>query len=320
MKHSSDTHRRSRQAPIKPPEVVRFKVHESRRLRGLGIETLSLAQLKERGSPDHLAAVQRLEFLLFVLYTPQDGKNSKPFTGEHWVDFVRYPVAAHTLIIVQPGCLHQFHITPDMNACLLVVDPIFMLPEHLAYLKPLLSSRPWPVCTALTPAGSHDFLALCQHLRNDLQRVADESLLAALARERLYTWLLLTRIGWDQLGHTHQNPATPSPLVHDFQALLEQHYAMRWSVQNYARKLGYTERTLNRACLGYAGQTAKTMVDARVLLEAKRLLAHSNDTVEAISYRLGFGSASPMAQFFKRLAGVTPKAFRQSLLTTEKGV
>jgi AraC-like DNA-binding protein len=51
-----------------------------------------------------------------------------------------------------------------------------------------------------------------------------------------------------------------------------------------------------------------------VLLEAKRLLAHSTASVAAVAHQLGFSEATNFVKFFRRNAGVTPKAFRQRML------
>ena len=281
------------------PETVRF---QSPNPDGLGAETLNLIELKQRGNPEHLAAVQRPQFLMFVLYTA--GR------GEHLVDFVRYPVEAGAMIVVQPGNLHQFQLNDSMQADLLVVDPHFMLPERQAYLKPLLSAGPWPSCCRLDTQVSEELREICRQLRRDLDRKAPPALRQALARQRLYTWLLILRIAWDQIEASASGSAAIERLTGDFQALLEQHYANRWTVKDYARKLGCAERTLTRASLARANQTAKELIDARVVLEAKRCLAHSDDSVVAISLRLGFADASTMVQFFKRIAGLTPQAFR----------
>lgn len=72
----------------------------------------------------------------------------------------------------------------------------------------------------------------------------------------------------------------------------------------------YSERTLTRACLADSGQSAKCLIDARVLLEAKRLLAYGNESVDSISRRLGFSDSSSTGRFFKRLQGGTPMGFR----------
>lgn len=290
----------SRKAEQSGPTPVHFRRPEHG---AAAIETLSLTQLRQRANPGQLASLQRLEFLQLMLYTRGQGR--------HLVDFVSYPVQPDTLIIVQPGSVHRFELNEAMDAQLLVIDPVFMLPERLAWLKPLLVTTPWPSCTVIPPALRDEFLELCRQLNVDAKRSASPALRAALARQRLYTLLLLLRIEWDRSAGRDRLEASPDLLLSAaFRDLLEVHYPEHWTVQDYARRLGYAERTLTRACHATSGRSAKAMIDERVLLEAKRLLVHSNDSVEAIALRLGFGGASPLVQFFRRLSGVTPGTFR----------
>lgn len=58
------------------------------------------------------------------------------------------------------------------------------------------------------------------------------------------------------------------------------------------------------------GSTAKTLIDARVALEAKRLLAHSDLPVAAIGHRLGFTEPTNFGKFFTRQTGDSPGTFR----------
>ncbi|MEL7362149.1 MAG: helix-turn-helix domain-containing protein, partial [Bacteroidota bacterium] len=57
-------------------------------------------------------------------------------------------------------------------------------------------------------------------------------------------------------------------------------------------------------------QARASVRGVRVGLEARRLLATTSDTVEAIGFRLGFSEATNFVKFFKRVVGITPEAFR----------
>ncbi len=85
---------------------------------------------------------------------------------------------------------------------------------------------------------------------------------------------------------------------------------MQHQAHEYAARLGYSLKTLNRACMLATGCTAKQLIDARVALEAKRLLAHTDLPVASISYRLGFTEPTNFGKFFTRATGQTPGAFR----------
>ena len=79
----------------------------------------------------------------------------------------------------------------------------------------------------------------------------------------------------------------------------------------YAQRLGYTTRTLARATADAAGVSPKIFIDARVLLEAKRLLVHTDLSVGRIAIHLGFSEPTNFTKFFCRHAGVSPEAFRK---------
>ena len=60
-------------------------------------------------------------------------------------------------------------------------------------------------------------------------------------------------------------------------------------------------------------RNAKTVLTNRMMLEAKRLLAHSVLPIADIGDRLGFSEATNFVKFFRREAGLTPSAFRAQL-------
>jgi AraC-like DNA-binding protein len=87
-------------------------------------------------------------------------------------------------------------------------------------------------------------------------------------------------------------------------------FATERSGHGYAVRLGYSARTLTRACRAATGRSAKELIDARVALEAQRLLAHTDLPVAAIGRSLGFSEPTNFGKFFAREVGETPGAFR----------
>ncbi|MFG2832450.1 helix-turn-helix transcriptional regulator [Streptomyces sp. NPDC048434] len=82
-------------------------------------------------------------------------------------------------------------------------------------------------------------------------------------------------------------------------------------VSNYAAALGYSVRTLTRAAQAATGSTSRQYLDARILLEARRLLVHTDATSAEISRRLGFPDPSDFTKFFRKRDGGTPLRFRE---------
>ncbi|MEM8736341.1 MAG: AraC family transcriptional regulator, partial [Planctomycetota bacterium] len=60
---------------------------------------------------------------------------------------------------------------------------------------------------------------------------------------------------------------------------------------------------------------AKVLLSRRVVLEAKRLLAQSQESVNAVAERLGFGETTNFVRYFRGESGLTPQAFREEQRT-----
>jgi AraC-like DNA-binding protein len=97
-----------------------------------------------------------------------------------------------------------------------------------------------------------------------------------------------------------------------FRDAVERGFSRTHRIDDYARELGYSTRTLTRATQTAAGLSAKDYLDQRLALEAKRLLAHGTEPAATIAAHLGFTSATHFGKFFQRHTGRTPLVFRAS--------
>ena len=106
----------------------------------------------------------------------------------------------------------------------------------------------------------------------------------------------------------------PTRLTHEaydwFRDHIEEHFQHWHKVSEYADRLGYSARTLNRLARQYTGLSAKELIDERVVLEAKRRLAHGDAAVAEIAQDLGFDDASNFSSYFRRQTQLTPGTFR----------
>ncbi|MBV8417983.1 MAG: helix-turn-helix transcriptional regulator [Verrucomicrobia bacterium] len=78
-----------------------------------------------------------------------------------------------------------------------------------------------------------------------------------------------------------------------------------------AKFLGVSRSWLNQLV---RQETAKNLTDhlrGRLILESKRLLAHSDLNISEIAYQLGFEDASYFTRLFRQEEGVSPREFRE---------
>ena len=56
------------------------------------------------------------------------------------------------------------------------------------------------------------------------------------------------------------------------------------------------------------------LIDDRVVLEQKRLLAHTDISVKELAERTGFEEPTNLVKFFRQRTGTTPQAFRSQMI------
>jgi len=71
---------------------------------------------------------------------------------------------------------------------------------------------------------------------------------------------------------------------------------------------------LNKATSQILDKTPKQLIDERILLEAKRLLVHSNSTIKEIAFILGYEEPTNFIKYFRKHTQNTPSDFREQYL------
>lgn len=142
----------------------------------------------------------------------------------------------------------------------------------------------------------------------------------ALLRYQLYALLTRLRMAHEQKSAQSVPPGRALQRFKAFELLVEKHFATWHQLPRYAQQLGCSEKSLVRASLEAAGVTPKVFISARIVLEAKRLLAHTTWPVARIAESLGYSDLANFAKFFKREAGCTPTEFRSRQTANQQGM
>lgn len=90
-----------------------------------------------------------------------------------------------------------------------------------------------------------------------------------------------------------------------------QEHRKEHSVQHYAELLGITPKYLSAVCEEISGKNAKRWIDEHIALDAKVLLRSTTRDIKEISDLLNFPDICFFGKFFRRMTGVSPKAFRK---------
>jgi AraC-like DNA-binding protein len=261
------------------------------------IELTSLARMRTRGGSHEFIAPQRLDFDLLIRI--ESGGTV------HTVDFTGYPLEPGDLVWARAGQVQQWGTIDDIEGPVFLFTPsaIDTGTRELIRSAGVATPNHWAAAMVMgTPAVAALDAALATASTTDSSNLRD----AALARTLAAALLLLVMAVPEGSGH---RPPTHQAFVW-FRDELEANFRTRHQVAAYAARLGYSTRTLNRLARENTGLSAKQLIDERVVLEAKRLLAHGPDPVARIAAQLGFDDPSNFSKYFQQRTGTTPAAFR----------
>jgi len=97
---------------------------------------------------------------------------------------------------------------------------------------------------------------------------------------------------------------------YQFKNFVEMYYKEKKTVEEYAKLMLVSQKTINQATRAVVDLSAKQFIIDRILLEIKRYLGQRELTINEISDLMGFDEPSNLTKFFKRYEGLSPTEFR----------
>ncbi|MCW8310192.1 helix-turn-helix transcriptional regulator [Sphingobacterium sp. InxBP1] len=99
-----------------------------------------------------------------------------------------------------------------------------------------------------------------------------------------------------------------------FTLLVDEHYKEKHHVADYAELLFMAPKTISHKFKRLNLPQPNDVIKNRILLEAKRLLVHTNLTAKEVAYELGYEDPAYFSRLFMQKSGETPSAFRAKFL------
>lgn len=242
--------------------------------------------------------------------------------GRHFVDCECYQDISDTVFLLRPGQMHYWENVDEISGRLIYFGEEFFLESSHQV------NTTWE--TGLfeeMSRGGHQAIRLTPRSKKELDRLLDMMMLEYGEKKPEYTEVLrsylnaflikLYRLCRQQLV---ERAAGQDTLSNAFQKLLSHNLTEHQPMQYFADALGVSVNYLTDQVKKQTGLTPSELRRRAVVMEAKRLLANTNMTVNEIADYLGFMDNAYFCRVFKKQTGVPPGRFRQRCLarTTEE--
>ncbi|WP_434359405.1 AraC family transcriptional regulator [Parasalinivibrio latis] len=243
-----------------------------------------------------LTVPHRLDFYSMIYITRGD--------GHHVVDSKRYHYRAGSLFLVARHQIHHFVLNDHSEGYVITFTDNMLFRGSEDRLKPAVVSLFENVNHCSAPA----LLPIFDDLYREYQSEHPH-------REDLLHCIM--RVLAHKILQNHATPVEVEAIVEHslfdrFRQAIDQHFLEYRHVQDYATLLGCSPKKLCLLAKQQTGKSAKVLIDDRILLETKRMLAYSGLSIGELAVRLGFDEATNLAKFFRRHTGLSPSDFRSA--------
>lgn len=231
--------------------------------------------------------------------------------GRHIIDFTSYNLGKNHIFFLTPGQVHQVATENRPKGWVLSFSVDFLILNNipLSFIENINLFQPY---------NESPPLKITEELANRLQQLLEEMIpyfenQLDFRNEALGAQLRLFLIYCNaQCDLPQPLESTESCVLVDFRKEVEKNFKNNHKVGEYADRLSITPKYLNEVIKGSLGYTAKEFILDRIVIEAKRLLIHSDMTSKQIAYELGFKEAVHFSTFFKKATGLAPIEFKEA--------
>lgn len=221
------------------------------------------------------------------------------------IDFEIHHIQAPSVVYINPSQIHRLIEFESAITSSLIITSENLQPEYLKLLEELA-----PVKAVILDQETLNTMAGAASLCVQLSERKQEKLYDSILKISCNTLVALVVSQYLAQSKSAEKNTRFELISNAFRSALEDNFATMKSPMAYAQQLNISTPYLNQCVKGATGQSVSCHIQQRVILEAKRLLYHSNKSVKQIAVELGYEDYSYFTRLFVKNTGMTPLLFR----------
>lgn len=231
-------------------------------------------------------------------------------SGVHKIDFTKYPIKPGNVFMLLPGQVHDWKFSKDIDGYIFFHTREFY---NLFFLNEKVEDFPF-----YRSIRESRLIVLQDKSRKKIESIyrqmVEEYQQSKLMKHQKICSLLnvlyveLSRLYLPARRAAKQNQNQLSK-VRELERLIDLHYKNVKYPKDYAEMMHLSEKHLNRISQESLNKTTSGLISDRIVLEAKRMLMHSPDSVSQIAQELGYSENTYFFRLFKKKTGKTPLEF-----------
>ncbi|MFT3947901.1 MAG: helix-turn-helix domain-containing protein [Agriterribacter sp.] len=225
------------------------------------------------------------------------------------IDFQKHKVKPHTIAYIYPNQVHRMVAFQNATVCFWAISNENLNSEYLKLLQEIAPAKPLAV-----KQDEFSIISETASLCIKLYERKNEKLYHSLLKDSFNT--LIGLVASQYLNKTKSNNTLSrfEIITKAFKVILENNFSTAKRPTEYAERLNISTPYLNECVKNTTGFPVSHHIQQRVILEAKRLLYHSDKSVKEIAAELGYDDYPYFSRLFTKVTGMAALAFRNKNL------
>ena len=256
---------------------------------------------------DHL---QRNNFFTLIWVTEGAGTVNANFEG--------YDFEANSLFTFAPYQPYVFTTTKPIKGIAIYFHfDFFCIHKHQKELElngVLYNNVYQPPFIKVDEASAATFKMLCEQIEAEMQHaaLAQHELLVSYLKIFLITASRLKIEQQPKVAEMVKDSKEPF-ILQKLKDAIEENFKTKHSASDYADLLYISPKALAKITKTHFNKTLSSLINERIIIEAKRELYLTDKTVKEIAYELGYEDEFYFSRFFKVNADVSPQLYRDTV-------
>jgi AraC family transcriptional regulator, transcriptional activator of pobA len=266
-----------------------------------------LFSFEDNGFFDHL---QRNNYFSLIWVREGNGKIK--------ADFAEYDFEANSLFAFSPYQPYMIATDKPIKGIAIYFHPeffcIFKHHKEVSCNGILYNNVYQPPFVKVDENSAATFQMLCEQIKTEMQNpdLAQYELLVSYLKIFLITASRLKAQQQPLAAEEVKDNKEPF-ILQKLKDAIEDNFKIKHSPADYAEMLYITPKALAKITKNHFNKTLSSLINERIIIEAKRELYLTDKTVKEIAYELGYEDEYYFSRFFKVNADVSPQLYRDTV-------
>jgi AraC family transcriptional regulator, transcriptional activator of pobA len=221
------------------------------------------------------------------------------------IDFQKYKIKSPSFIYMHPNQVHRIIAFENVTVSSWAIDNENLNPEYLTLLEDITPAKP-----LLLKKETFSLISEAVSLCIKFSERTNDKLYHSLLRNSCNALVGLVISQYIERSKPVDNLSRLETVTKAFKGILEHDFTTIKQPTAYAKKLHISTPYLNECVKNTTGYSVSHHIQQRIILEAKRLLYHSDKSVKEIATELGYEDYPYFSRLFTKVTGVSAVAFR----------